>query len=360
MVSFGRAITVPSGADYSGLGTQLKSDELETRGSLLLVEPGHPVFPWAAGVPVSGSAMPNAVDTSARAILGSSTAPVFTFQGLNGVSGKVERTSKGALHGIVSPIATTPGSATIELPPALMAYLIANPTHSYYYSLWDRQTRLGADPQPQRLIVGQADSIKQHMSAYKSGMRPSAGWGTRINAANETASALGTGRHAISVNGWYSSTPATNDPIEGRVKWGGIGYFNSGAAGSNLPSFAFYRLYIEDLTVSGRTHAQVSALDDAMFTNAFALGGRYANDVIAPVPSAVSPSAATSGSTMTITGTGFTGVTAVNIGGLPATNVTVVSDTQVTCTVPSGSAGTASIVMQAGSRSSDSFPYTRG
>ena len=39
---------------------------------------------------------------------------------------------------------------------------------------------------------------------------------------------------------------------------------------------------------------------------------------------------------MTITGTGFTGATAVDFGTTAATNLTVVSDTQITATSPAG------------------------
>jgi hypothetical protein len=43
-----------------------------------------------------------------------------------------------------------------------------------------------------------------------------------------------------------------------------------------------YRAYIEDLTVSGRTYAQVQALDYALWQAAFAPGGRYAGDTFTP------------------------------------------------------------------------------
>ena len=39
---------------------------------------------------------------------------------------------------------------------------------------------------------------------------------------------------------------------------------------------------------------------------------------------------------MTITGTGFTGATAVDFGTTPATNLTVVSDTSITADSPAG------------------------
>jgi len=48
---------------------------------------------------------------------------------------------------------------------------------------------------------------------------------------------------------------------------------------------------------------------------------------------------------VTITGTNFTGATAVTIGGAAATGMTVVSATSITATTPAGSAGTASVLV---------------
>ncbi|MBV7274500.1 cell wall-binding repeat-containing protein [Clostridium sp. PL3] len=79
--------------------------------------------------------------------------------------------------------------------------------------------------------------------------------------------------------------------------------------------------------------------------------------VATPTVTAVSPSngSTAGGTTVTITGTGFTGATAVNFGGTAATNFTVVSDTEITATAPAGSAGAVDItVTTAGGTSSTS------
>ena len=51
------------------------------------------------------------------------------------------------------------------------------------------------------------------------------------------------------------------------------------------------------------------------------------------------------GASVTITGTNFTGTTGVTIGGVAATSVSVVSDTSLTCTIPAGAAGGASVLV---------------
>ena len=85
-----------------------------------------------------------------------------------------------------------------------------------------------------------------------------------------------------------------------------------------------------------------------------------------PVPniSAVTPSVGTlaSGTSVTITGTGFTGATAVKFGNQDATSFSVTSDTQITATAPSGTDGTVDITVTApggtsATSTADKFTY---
>jgi len=68
--------------------------------------------------------------------------------------------------------------------------------------------------------------------------------------------------------------------------------------------------------------------------------------VTAPTVSAISPAAGppTGGTMVTITGTGFTGATAVDFGTTPATNLVVVSDSTITVVSPAG-AGTVDVTV---------------
>jgi len=43
-------------------------------------------------------------------------------------------------------------------------------------------------------------------------------------------------------------------------------------------SMIFYRFYCEDLSLSGRTREAVAALDDELFAEAFAVGGKFYGD----------------------------------------------------------------------------------
>ncbi|HUB91962.1 MAG TPA: Ig-like domain-containing protein [Dyella sp.] len=79
---------------------------------------------------------------------------------------------------------------------------------------------------------------------------------------------------------------------------------------------------------------------------------------IAPVVSGVSPSSSAPGSTITITGSGFYGATAVSFGGTPATSFTVNNASSITAAVPNGS-GTVSISVttDAGTATGSSFTF---
>ncbi|MBL9184803.1 MAG: choice-of-anchor D domain-containing protein, partial [Verrucomicrobiaceae bacterium] len=67
----------------------------------------------------------------------------------------------------------------------------------------------------------------------------------------------------------------------------------------------------------------------------------------APTVTSITPSTGSTagGTSVTITGTDFTGATGVTIGGAAATSVVVSNDTTITCTTPAGSAGTASVLV---------------
>jgi len=81
----------------------------------------------------------------------------------------------------------------------------------------------------------------------------------------------------------------------------------------------------------------------------------------APTVTSVTPDAGRSNQTqsVTITGTDFTGATAVTFGGVAATSVSVVGPTSITCTTPTGTAGATSVQVTtpAGSGSASAYFY---
>ncbi len=109
------------------------------------------------------------------------------------------------------------------------------------------------------------------------------------------------------------------------------------------------------VAVSGETVVVGSSGEDSSTTgvnstpneSAINAGAAYIFTGMGPPPTVTNVSPATGptlgGTSVTITGTKFTGATDVTIGGGAATAVTVVDDTTITATTPAGSSGTASV-----------------
>jgi IPT/TIG domain len=114
------------------------------------------------------------------------------------------------------------------------------------------------------------------------------------------------------------------------------------------------------LTVTTPAHA--AGLVDVAVTTADGSGTAVgAFTYVEPPPTLVGISPANGpqagGTSVTLTGTGFTGVTSVDFGGTPATNVTVSSDTSLTVTAPPGS-GTVQVTVTRPSGTSNGLTYT--
>ena len=78
-----------------------------------------------------------------------------------------------------------------------------------------------------------------------------------------------------------------------------------------------------------------------------------------PIPTITSftPTSAGTGTTVTITGTNFTGATAVSFGGTAATSYSVVSATSITAVVASGTTGSVSVTTSGGTATLTGFTY---
>ncbi|MFZ4560751.1 MAG: IPT/TIG domain-containing protein [Saprospiraceae bacterium] len=78
----------------------------------------------------------------------------------------------------------------------------------------------------------------------------------------------------------------------------------------------------------------------------------------APTISSFSPGSASSGAAVVITGTNFSGATAVRFGGVAAASFTVNSATSISATVASGASGSVSVTTPGGTATRSGFVYT--
>ena len=89
----------------------------------------------------------------------------------------------------------------------------------------------------------------------------------------------------------------------------------------------------------------LSAPSNLVLGDASGTGTINNDDVMAPIVSAISPSAGptTGGTVVTVSGSNFTGATSVTFGGAAASSYTVNSATSITATAPANSAGTVDV-----------------
>lgn len=122
------------------------------------------------------------------------------------------------------------------------------------------------------------------------------------------------------------------------------------AAGFARRSFTAPSKQQRPATLAGRAlYMWMSALTDAQADADFALARYEANavNVNAPTITGISPNSGSTngGTSVTITGTKFATGATVTIGGVAATNVVRVSDTQITATTPAHAAGAVSVTV---------------
>lgn len=258
----------------------MASDPIINRGSLALFEPGHPAEPWTSGIPANGYSFPNIASSSLAKIAGISTDEtrgVFTKEtGITNADAVIKRTRKGGLEVTVSDTRATDGTPMMTMfgSKALTDYLVDNYNHSYYASIWKKNTRANRSGSfPYVYAAGNDSSQLNNIFSYQTSVIPSAASQTeRYLYAPHANPFLGVNTNpslwALGIkNGGGTPSKAT---FKYGYRW---------VTGGNSHSSAVYRIYLEDLTVSGRTPQEAYAVDDAEFTKqVLTTGGRYFGD----------------------------------------------------------------------------------
>ena len=282
----------------------LTHDGILTRGSIALFDLAHSHNPLAAGVPLTTSAIPNLAWEQAAAAHGSGDESAWALTYIEalltgaGQDGKVERTPKGGLHvimsqstGVGSNKGVHIGSGGSGATPLLSQYLQANWSHAFYLSLWQTITRAGLDAgavENNNFTIHNR-AVDPNISHFLLRGDREAGYGADVEQRNDPALPQGAGVsfRSIAVSGPTGTAPAAAGAVLAALAAVGATPANFGSIGLNKSRSAIlYRGYLEDLTVSGRTFAEVDAIDHALWTAAFGTGGRYAGDTTPTAPSA--------------------------------------------------------------------------
>ena len=198
-----------------------------------------------------------------------------------------------------------------------------------------------------------------------------------FNARSNNSGATGT-HYGMYINDAGTFTSDYNDYYAPGTS-GVLGYFNGGKSGlpvvtgqdvhslNTNPSFANAGgTAVADYKTTARTiiATPISGLTADYAGSTRSVGyptmGAYENAlplVPAPVITSFTPTSAASGTTVTITGTNFTGATAVSFGGTAATSFSVVSATSITAVVASGTSGSVSVTAPGGTATHAGFTF---
>lgn len=274
----------------------LRADPILSVGSLFLFDASHSLGGFGEGVPENDAVVPNVAADLAAAIIGAGDAVT-----LGGVVKKfanvsvIERTERGGIHGILGRAgqASTPSGLFINPAPLIQQYIHANMDHDLFFSLWGRLTRRQVLPTtaPQS-AMHKASNTGNYLFYMQGGS-----WPAPFSAPALVGRRGGTSFAEMTLGDAFIRNVATTErsgaswSLAGTPAGSGLGNSAGGVAfgpakfdaWSNLnnnlaPSWILYRAYCEDLTVSGRTYAEVDALDLALFNAAFGEGGRFADD----------------------------------------------------------------------------------
>ena len=251
----------------------IRNDALLSKGSLFLFDPSHSQGAFEGTA--SQTVVPNVAWREAAGLMpGETQASLAGAVFLNLAAGEilVERTPKKGVH-IINSLVNQTADRNWNIWPSdkIRDYMVTNgATHKFYVSLWTKRTRKG---------LGPAGSV---FHLFRNPV------GTMFIAPDEGLNGNGRSNYrTVNTNGGVEPfVRFTNTDVNGvtgapdlfQLGAGMLSSYSGNTYRNRQNSVILYRAYIEDLTVSGRTYAEVDALDYALYQAAFAEGGRYAGD----------------------------------------------------------------------------------
>jgi hypothetical protein len=243
----------------------LRDDEGLTAGSLAMLDMTHS-YVTNIGVPANGDGIYNIATREAAALIGSGSATSLGFSWNNTFTtseAKFERTTKKALHGVVSRSAQGGHAAYLRLSDVVAEYLRANSGRAYAAFLWGNVTR----------------AALSSSNLFEVGIGNNASFAVNNLVSAAFSNAVGTQRVAVSrPTGWQGAAPAgVSTMAKEAVAFGNIPAYNS-ANPNEGRSFVLYRFHIIDVLASGKTYDQLNEADAALYAKFFAAGGRYHGD----------------------------------------------------------------------------------
>nr|QIQ10908.1 hypothetical protein GBDKHNIE_00003 [uncultured bacterium] len=279
------------------------NDAILSKGSLLLVDPTHPLEQWPSGVPADGISLPNIADAFAQKLIPTGgVLPSLNRPGVMAGASFIERTQKRGLRAGVSSGQTGLSGINMPIPDAILQYMLNNQSHEYYLSMWSyvtREAEATSTNEPhmhiyRTLQCGYPLGGIASFSAQANWERPTGANKTGGYAVNTNAIGVQFRNIAGKISGQHDASGAllsladfpqptqktlvSMGPANVESLYTAVNSVSSGV-GRRLQSWNFYRIYIEELTVSGRSYDDVTEIDKGLYTKEMTLaGGRYFGD----------------------------------------------------------------------------------
>lgn len=259
---------------------------LLNKGSLMLVDFGHSKSSPATGVPANGATITNLAAKYAAKLLNVDASLVHPTMVRTDQATDMQfaRTAKGGLQAVVSQVNDAANRyAIIRAADALKNWLIANPDHDIYMHTIERIDRpsiFTSVTQPAEGGIHSASSSTANYDIiFQHGLiRPYAGQATFIGQRlSPSAPAVGLQFKNGAANAFAGTVPALANFLF-YLGWGNYSSFSSANLHKGRSS-TIYQWYVEDLTASTRSYADVDADATALFTKEWLTeGGRYYGD----------------------------------------------------------------------------------
>jgi len=282
----GQTLSIAGLSTGTGILQQLTSTEpggaLGLRGTYQLNVSGTVSSPTAGTVNTTTTFSGYALSRGA----GSSGATADTASVL-----KTERSTKGGLHVIISQTNNGTSFQGLSINPGqgLLNWIIANPNNKFYYSVWDVLTRAALSAQPPFASIASGTGAGL-MALYADGsvQFPTGANQLGTKQAPSAWSTLAPRFKSVGINGPTGGALTTTNFNYNLAQFGPVGaWSNATSFGNKSSSRIIQRIYMEDLTISGRSYAEVEARDYALWQEANSPIGRYYGDTYVTNPSSL-------------------------------------------------------------------------
>jgi hypothetical protein len=255
-----------------------KIDKIESAGSLLLLDMSKNAAPTIATNSTSVSVpMTNLFEQQSLSITGASTSVLFQSRLADNTVSRLERTAKGGLY-FLSKHAVVPGTypsgnyMSAPITGGVFDWIRTHfqgdaNEHQFYFSSWVKHPEYVSGDLS---YVAQYSNMGNHNNERVFFFSMGGGSSDQpIRFSFKSTHGLGTAGAQI--------YPTAFTPFIG-FSGGWSGLNTAGSQNKRMASIIFYRFYVEDLTISGRTKEQLDVIDQQLFDQAFSPGGKFYGD----------------------------------------------------------------------------------